>query len=101
MKRPSFSPKALADLDEILDFIARDKPYAARKFVSRLVATCRQLAKTPFVGSACDHLSPGLRGVSHKSYVIYFRPTANEVRIERVIHSVRDSSQLFIDDDAN
>jgi toxin ParE1/3/4 len=99
MKRWGFSPKALADLDEILDYIAREKPSAARRFVSQLMTRCRQLAVSPLVGTRCDNLSPGLRAVSYKAYVIYFRPSDDEVRIEPVIHSARNSSQLFADDE--
>jgi plasmid stabilization system protein ParE len=36
MNRPEFSPRAVVDLDDILAFIARDKPQAAVKFVARL-----------------------------------------------------------------
>jgi toxin ParE1/3/4 len=99
MRSWGFSPKALADLDDILDFIARDKPFAARQFVSRLKARCGQLASTPCAGTPCDELSPGLRAISFKAYVIYFRAGVNEVRIERVVHSARNSSRLFVDDD--
>ena len=50
MKRPFFSRLAEQDLDEIFDYIARDKPVAASNFVERLRSECSFLASHPEIG---------------------------------------------------
>jgi len=50
MSRVIFAPLAEADLDEILDYIARDKPRAAVNFVARLRETCYMLGANPEMG---------------------------------------------------
>jgi toxin ParE1/3/4 len=95
MSRAHFSPLALGDLHEVLDYIARDKPHAAVAFVDKLEAFCHGLADRPASGTSCSHLSTGLRCVSFSSYVIYFRPTKDGVEIVRIVHGARDTKRLF------
>jgi toxin ParE1/3/4 len=86
-----FSPQAVADLDSILDYIARDKPGAATAFVRQLREKCRTLAQFPLLGESRDELVPTLRAFAVGSYVIYYRPLPDGVRIERVLHGSRDA----------
>jgi toxin ParE1/3/4 len=95
MSLPDFSPRAVADLDEILAFVARDKPLAAVKFVGKLKDRCRLLADFPEMGTRRDDLMSGLRASSIGNYVIYYRPIESRVRIERVLHAARDVDALF------
>ena len=95
MNLPEISPRAVVDLDEILEFIARDKPQAAVKFVARLKDRCRLLADFPELGTRREDLMAGLRSSSVGNYVIYYRPITARVRIERVLHAARDVESLF------
>jgi len=45
MKEPQFSPMAVEDLDGILEYIARDNPPAAIRFVETLKEKCNTLAR--------------------------------------------------------
>jgi plasmid stabilization system protein ParE len=47
MARLTVTENARADLREILDYIAKDNPAAARRVIERLRAQARQLAATP------------------------------------------------------
>jgi plasmid stabilization system protein ParE len=42
------APKALDDLESLLDYIAQDAPAAARRFAQKLIARVELLADHPF-----------------------------------------------------
>lgn len=95
MSRPGFSPRSIHDLDEILEYIARDNPDAAEQFISFLEEKCERLSHMPRIGARRDDLAEGLRASPVGHYVIYYRPTDEGVRIERVLHGARDAEALF------
>jgi plasmid stabilization system protein ParE len=75
-----FSPRAVADLQDILEFVARQNPQAAVRLVTM-----------PAVGTRRDDLAPGIRALSHGNYVIYFVAQAEAIlRIVRVLHGARN-----------
>jgi toxin ParE1/3/4 len=91
-----FSEKSLEDLEGILQFIARDKPIAATRFVGLIEQQCLSLCLCPAAGTAREDLAPGLRLFSFRGYGIYFRALPNAVRIERVLHGAMDiTSEKF------
>jgi toxin ParE1/3/4 len=92
---PNFSPLAILDLEQILDYIAQDKPAAAEKFVETLKSKCVTLARFPLIGTPREHLAEGLRAFPVGNYVIYYRPEADTVRIERVLHGARDVDSVL------
>ncbi len=74
--RVQFSPLAQADLLQIKQYIAEDKPLAA----ARLICSIRDrihvtIATFPEIGQACDELLPGLRRFPIGNYVIFYRVT--------------------------
>jgi toxin ParE1/3/4 len=86
-----FSPKAVCDLEEILEYVGRDNPVAAVRLIDKLEKRCRSLGGRPAVGTRRDDLAPGLRALSEGRYVIYFLAQTEELlRIVRVLHSARD-----------
>jgi toxin ParE1/3/4 len=90
-----FSPLAKADLVEIKDYIARDKPLAA----ARLIRSIRErisetIASFPELGQSCERLLPGLRRFPIGNYVIFYRVT-DRVEIARILHGARDIETLF------
>lgn len=96
------SPAAQDDLEAIGDFIAQDSPANAVRFVTALRVQCMRLAKAPMAYVARPELGDGLRSCAHGRYVIFFRPTAALVRIERILHSARDiQAELNPDEGGN
>lgn len=93
--RYRISSLARLDLDEIHDFIARDKPVAAQKWLRKTMSEFQRLAKNPLGGEARDDIRPDLRSVSHGSYVIFFRARPECLEIVRVLHGARDIRELF------
>jgi toxin ParE1/3/4 len=96
MKRVVFSPLAESDLQGILDYIARDKPRAATRFVATLREKCQLLAVNPELGQRRPSFRSGeYRTFSVGNYVIFYRPTDRGVEIARVVSGFRDIETLL------
>ena len=93
--RLQFSPAAEEDLEAIADYIAQDSPANAIRFVDALRVQCQRMVMAPLAHVARPELGEGLRSCAHGRYVIFFRPAAAVVRIERILHSARDMSAQF------
>jgi toxin ParE1/3/4 len=89
------SDDAKSDLKRIRKSISRDNAVAAKKQVAHIRAQFKLLVKHPLVGEAVDYLLPGMRRYSVGTYVIYFRPAREELRIVRVLHGARDAEAQF------
>ena len=80
---------ALASLDEIASFIAKDNPARATSFVLELQAAVTNLQAHPGMGRAGR--VPGTRElVLHKNYIAIYRVRGDDVEILRLHHSARN-----------
>ena len=97
MSRCSFTLEACADLQQIHDYIAKDNPAAALRFVDRLEAHCTRLADHPHSGVARPQFGPVHRSlvVPGTRYVIIYRPADDGVEILHVRHGSQDLVRLF------
>jgi toxin ParE1/3/4 len=68
--------------------------------VAGLHAHLARIAASGHSGVPRAVLSPSLRLVVHGRYNIYFRATAVDTVIVRVLHSARDAARINFDDDA-
>lgn len=90
-----FSAAARDDLREIVDYIARDKPEAALRWLERIRTKCELHAANPEMGERCPHLLSGdCRCFSFGSYVIFFREIAGGIEVARVVRGERDLREL-------
>ena len=67
MKRPKpvgYTPRALADLEEIHDYIAEQNPMNAARFIDELEARSSQIRRTPAMGRLREELAPGVRSLA-------------------------------------
>jgi toxin ParE1/3/4 len=87
-----FSAEARADLEEILLFTERrwDVERAAG-YADTIQAAIRTLSEFPALGRRRDELAPNVRSHAVGEHVIYYRVTANRLRIRRILHGRRDS----------
>ena len=87
---------ALADLDEIAAFIARDDPLRADRFVERLRQKCATLSRHarrhPMVGQIA---SRDVRKLSYRNYLILYAVRERQVDILRIVHGARDWAELL------
>ena len=80
---------ALASLDEIASFIAKDNPTRATSFVLELQAAVTNLQAHPGMGRAGR--VPGTRElVLHKNYIAIYRVRGDDVEIGRLHHAARN-----------
>ena len=92
MARIVWADPAIQDLDAIADYIALDKPEAARRLVRKVLACIEQLRKFPQMGS-----NPAeLRGLPYRQVVV--PPCRVFYRIERntifIVHVLRGEQFL-------
>lgn len=84
-----WSPRALARLREIRDYVARDKPDAAARLATRIVALVEALRAHPYLGRAGSE--PGVRElvVGGTPYLIFYRVRAKRVTITTIWHGAQ------------
>lgn len=87
--------EAIADLEEIGDYIALDNPVRARSFVARIKARCLAIGRNPMAARLRPQWGVGVRGIVFKRYLIAYRVEGDEVLILRVIHGARDIERLM------
>ena len=89
---------AEVDLLEIWTYIAENSFEAAEDVVRAIAQKCQDCAEFPGMGCRRDELSPGLRSVVMGSYLIFYRPLEDGIRLMRVAHGSRDLPSLFDQD---
>ena len=69
-----FAPAAVADLTEIVEYIAVDNRVAAAKLIARFKELAESLAGSPSIGRARKDLQANLRSFPVGRYVLFFDP---------------------------
>ena len=87
--------RALKNLDEEAEYIARDNPQAATRIVERIATSVGQLATHPASGR--PGRVPGTRElvVSGTPYIVPYRVHGETVEILRVFHAARKWPEKF------
>jgi toxin ParE1/3/4 len=97
MNRYTLSPRAVADLKAIWDYIAieNSSPENARRFLDRLSEKFTLIAANPMMGELRDDLRPNLRMFAAENYIIFYYPLSDGIEIVSIIHGARDFEALF------
>ncbi|HWY22751.1 MAG TPA: type II toxin-antitoxin system RelE/ParE family toxin [Candidatus Acidoferrum sp.] len=84
-----WSRRARARLQEIRAYVARDKPDAAERLATRIVALAELLKEHPYLGRAGNE--PGVRELvlGGTPYLIFYRVRAKRVTILTVWHGAQ------------
>jgi toxin ParE1/3/4 len=90
-----FTPAASTDLDEILDFIAKDRPHAAVQVIERIRKQCEILQSHPEMGQAYPEFGSEIRGIPQQRWMIFYRIEMNSVQILRILDGARHIDLLF------
>ena len=88
--RLEVAPRVAVDLKEIASFIARDKPGAAAAWIERIRTEFFVIQGAPLIFPFAKDIGPGIRKARLGRYLILLRTQGDVVRIERVIHGMRD-----------
>lgn len=85
-----WSPKEIADVDAIAEYIARDSPAYASSVVDQILKTTRSLEQFPLSGRTVPEFGDELlREKIVYSYRILYQVAGDEVTIVTVIHGKR------------
>jgi toxin ParE1/3/4 len=91
--------EAESDLVEILDYLDRQNPVAARKLARAIDAKCALLAELPELGRTREELGAGVRSVVVGRHVLFYRITPDAVEVLRILHGARDIRSIMKPDD--
>lgn len=90
-----FSPQAVADLEEVVRWIAKDDPATAGRIGNALIERVEILENFPLLGAPYP-LRPGVRKLVSRPYLIFYRvrPEESTVDILRYWHGARTEPDL-------
>ena len=95
MARLVISPLAEKDLNDILEYISRDKPEAAIRWVEKIHDTFKVVAENPEIGERrAEFKSGNIRSTLVGSYVVFYRAIIDGIEIARVVSGARDFRDL-------
>jgi toxin ParE1/3/4 len=90
-----FSEDAIADLDEICDYLGRHSVKAAGKLFDRIRQRAKLIASFPDTGKSYEDLIPDLRGFVVDNYIVFYIRTSDGIEILRVISGYRNLRSVF------
>jgi addiction module RelE/StbE family toxin len=77
-----WSKEALLRLEEIEEYISRDNPTVAIKFVDKLISVAETIIENPKIGRVVPELSlENIRELLHKNYRIVYLVKKNSIDI--------------------
>ena len=88
-----WSPRALARLREIRDYVAKDKSDAAARLATRIVSLVEALKQHPYLGRAGSGLGVRELIVGGTPYLIFYRVRANRVTITTIWHAAQSGKR--------
>jgi toxin ParE1/3/4 len=98
--RVRISDEVLGELRAIANHIGQDNRVRAASFATELLERCLALRdhaeRYPIVTELAGR---AVRKIPHRSYVIFYTITTDEVRILHIVHSARDYMRLLFPDD--
>lgn len=96
----TFSVKAITDLDDIANYLARNASVdTALAVIARIEATIHDtLLANPNIGMVLPIADMHIRALpaqQYRRYMIFYTIEANRVRIVRILHGHRDIARLL------
>ena len=95
------TPQATEDLDGIWWFIEEDSREAANQVESEIIATCRRLAKYPFIGHKRRDITPlpvlFWTIPKYPNYTIVYRPLSQPLQVIAILHGNQDLKEILKD----
>ena len=89
------SEDALADMDEIRSYVARDSQFHAGRLIERFYEKFGMLAQHPDMGRERKEFPSWYRSFPSGNYSIFYRPTEHGIKIFRVVHQARDVGRVL------
>jgi toxin ParE1/3/4 len=95
-RRVEVSPAAERDIDALADYIGRDSPRSAARFLQAVEDTIATLVRMPEAGELQEWVRPELAGLrcwqvrGFSNHLIFYRPEPDRIAIVCVFHGARD-----------
>ncbi len=95
-----FTAPALVEVEGIAEWIAKDNPARAYRFVEELEKACLDIGRRPRAYPYFDRRrARGVRRRVYGDYLIFYREGPDAVQILHVIHGARDYAQIIFASD--
>ena len=89
--RIRWARRARTDLRDLRVYIAKDSPYYARRFVSKIIASVEMLTEHPLIGRRVPEADrDDVRELVFQGYRIIYLTRRNRLYIVTVIHGSQD-----------
>ena len=91
-------PIAEEDFQDIITYIAADRPTAAFELAERIEKNLRRLASHPHLGKIPDDeklAGMGYRVIIVENYCVFYTVRSKTVLIHRIVHGARDIQHLL------
>ena len=86
-----WSESAIADLDAIAEYIARDSEYYAAAFVEKVLRAVEKLSTFPRIGRVVpEYNREDVRELLFQSYRIIYKVETEQVAIAAIVHGSMD-----------
>jgi toxin ParE1/3/4 len=90
------TPEASRDMERIADNLANFSGLpSSDQFLSGITKAISKLTRFPHLGHQRDDLSPGIRNLIYKKYLILYRVNDKSLEILRVIQGSQNLENLF------
>jgi addiction module RelE/StbE family toxin len=90
-----FTKLAIADLENILDYITERSPQGAKRVHARIQAVLDLIAKQPGIGAQTDKSSVRRAVTVPYPYLIFYEVTEQEVIVHTIRHGARETSNMY------
>lgn len=97
MSRIERSYRAQIDVQKIWVYVAERNYAAADRLIDEFDESLSLLSRHPYMGEAVAELQPGVRRLVVNSYLLFYEPLENGIRLLRVFHSSRRIQSLLDD----
>jgi len=89
-KRIRWAPGAVADLEDICDFISKDSEYYAALFAKRIIAAVESIPDFPLSGRIVpEYEDENIREAIYKNYRIVYRMKDGFIEIAAICNSAK------------
>ena len=89
---------AVADLESIRDYIARDSEYYAARMMAKIMKMVKFAAKNPLLGQVVNEFSDNdIRERYVQKYRLVYRVKADCIVVVAIIHGARDVGTIDLD----
>lgn len=96
MRRISFAPEAVQDINAIWDYLAGRSFDAADRMRDLIDREIQRIAERPGLGHRRVDLAPvALRVWAVKRYLVIYRYNDEELEVVRIVHAARNLSRFF------